>query len=61
MKPLKSGVYKAEIEVEPGSLVEFRYLANGKHFFNTWDADEYTRNKFGADNCVVFALKRPSG
>jgi hypothetical protein len=59
MEQMKDGSFKAVVEVEPGSLVEFRYLANGKHFFNAWDADDYTRNKFGVDNGVVFALKRP--
>ena len=59
MEQLKSGAYKAAVDVEPGSVVEFRYMANGEHFFNAWDADDYSRNQFGEDNCIVYALEKP--
>ena len=53
MKQKKNGVYSAEVEVKPGEACEFRYVANGEHWFNAWEADAYTPNAFGADNCVV--------
>ena len=55
MTPTKKGVYKAQIEVPPGQTVHFRYLANGAHWFNAWDADDYALNDFGTEDCVVYA------
>lgn len=55
MKQNKDGSFKAEVEVAPGTEIQFRYLANDEHWFNAWEADFYTQNSLGADNCVVIA------
>ncbi len=55
MTHYKSGHYKAQVEVEPGQEVQFRYLANGEYWFNAWDADAYTPNHLGTEDCVVIA------
>jgi hypothetical protein len=57
MKRNKQGVYRAEIELEPGQEVQFRYLANGEHWFNAWEADAYIPNHYGTENCVVLATE----
>jgi len=41
------------IEVEKNSSYQFRYLVNGSHWQNDWDADRYASNPFGGDNSVV--------
>jgi 1,4-alpha-glucan branching enzyme len=57
MKALKSGTFKAAIEIEPGTEIRFRYLANGSVWFNDWQADRYETGDKGEDNCVVVAEK----
>lgn len=49
----KEKAYRTTIELEPGRAYQFRYLINGHHWCNDWEADEYTPNEFGADNCIV--------
>ena len=49
----KRGVYKATLELEPDRTYQFRYLVNGEHWCNDWNADAYTPGSFGADNCVL--------
>jgi 1,4-alpha-glucan branching enzyme len=49
----KDKAYRATIELAPGREYQFRYLINGHHWCNDWEADQYTPNEFGTDNCVV--------
>jgi 1,4-alpha-glucan branching enzyme len=49
----KRGIFKVAIELEPGQAYQFRYLVNGKDWFNEWHADAYVPNGLGEDNCVV--------
>ena len=53
MKRAKGGAYRATVELEPGQDVEFRYLVNGEHWCNDWQADAYVPGGVGGDNCVV--------
>ena len=55
MKLTKKGTFQTNVELEPEQAYEFRYVANGKHFFNDWNAEGYVANGFGEDNCVVVA------
>ncbi len=55
MTQRKDGTYKALVEVEPGKKYAFRYLANGKVWFNDWEADGYMPGELGPDNCLVEA------
>lgn len=55
LKRSKKGIYKATIELQPGQDTQFRYLANGEHWFNAWEADNYIPNDFGSDNCLLSA------
>lgn len=45
--------YRATLELAPGRAYQFRYLINGQHWCNDWEADQYTPNEFGAENCIV--------
>jgi hypothetical protein len=56
MKRNRKGVYRATIELLPGQDTQFRYLANGEHWFNGWDADDYVPNDFGSENCLLIAF-----
>ena len=57
--PTKKGVYKTTVEVAPNQEVQFRYLINGKHWINDWDADYYIPNALGHDNCVIIVPTKP--
>lgn len=51
----KKKAYRTTLELTPGRSYMFRYLINSQHWCNDWEADEYTPNTFGEDNCVVVA------
>lgn len=53
MKALKRGAYQASLELEPGRKYQFRYLVNGKHWCNDWEADAYIPSGFGPENSVL--------
>ncbi len=57
MKATKKGVFQTIIEIEPGEEIQFRFLANDRHWFNAWEADSYVPNEFGSENCVVRGSK----
>jgi 1,4-alpha-glucan branching enzyme len=46
-------VFRATLELEPGREYQFRYLINGQQWCNDWNAEAYTPNGFGEDNCVL--------
>lgn len=56
MKKLKSGEFTSMLELEKGKSYEFRYLINGKDWYNDLEADAYNANHLGAENCVVNAM-----
>jgi hypothetical protein len=60
MKRSKKGVFRAALELEPGREYAFRYLINGEHWHNDWQADAYVPTGLGADNCVVVTPKTDS-
>ncbi len=49
----KHDAYRAAIELDPDARYEFRYLLDGEHWFNEWEADDYCANQIDGDNCVV--------
>ena len=53
MKRGKGGAFRTTLELEPGQEYQFRYLVNGEHWCNDWQADAYAPNALGGDNCVV--------
>lgn len=66
MKPGKTE-YKAALELETGRSYEFRYLVDGRHWFNDSHADAYSPTRFGVENCIIILdlqqlkTEKPSG
>lgn len=58
MKLARGGLFRAQIEVEPGSRHHFRYVADGQHWFNDWHADAYSTNSFGEENSVLIVAEQ---
>lgn len=56
MKKLKSGVFKATVDLEAGKEYEFRYLFDNERWENDEEADKYVASPFGVENSVVSAL-----
>ena len=53
MRRLKNGRFMTMRYLPAGERYEFRYLVNGDTWINDSEADSYTPNPFGSDNCVV--------
>jgi len=53
MTRYKNGKFKVSLDLEPNREYQFRYLVNGSHWHNDWDADRYVANPFSGDNSVV--------
>lgn len=53
--PLKKvkGVWKTTVELEKDKAFQYRYLVNGKEWYNDWQADDYVPNSIDGDNSVV--------
>ena len=49
----RDGGWQITLDLEPGRSFQFRYLCDGEHWMNDTQADAYTANTFGADNCVI--------
>ena len=41
------------VDLNAGRAYRFRYLLDGKRWYNDWAADAYVRNDFGGDDSVV--------
>jgi 1,4-alpha-glucan branching enzyme len=52
MKRRKDGSYSATVKLDPGRY-RYRYLIDGVHWENDWNADEYVPNDYGSDDSVV--------
>lgn len=59
MKKNSMGEWRATIDLKPDQKYEFRYLINGKKWYNDWAADDYKPNNQDGDNCVVKTLPEP--
>ena len=54
MQRLKSGEFKAVVDLIPGRAYQFRYLIDQMTWENDWEADRYEECDFGAcENSVV--------
>jgi len=53
MNFLKRGAYQTTLELETGQKYQFRYLVNGEHWCNDWEADAYAPSGFGPQNSVL--------
>jgi len=53
MRRLKDGRFMIMRYLPAGECYEFRYLVNGETWINDAEAESYTPNPYGSDNCVV--------
>ena len=54
MKRLKSGEFKAVVDLVPSRAYQFRYLIDQTIWENDWDADRYVKSDYGdCENSVV--------
>ena len=54
MKPLKKGGFQSVLNLESGRSYQFRYVADGQHWFNDHEADLYVPSGFpDVENSVV--------
>ncbi len=53
MQKLKSGDFKATLELPRNREYKFRYLIDDNRWENDWTADKYTPNEHGSDDSVV--------
>ena len=53
-KSAKDGSFTVKLKLEADKEYQFRYLLDGKHWENDWDADKYIPAPFShTDNSVV--------
>lgn len=54
LKKTKDGGFSVRLNLEAGKEYQFRYLLDGKHWENDWNADKYIPAPFShTDNSVV--------
>jgi hypothetical protein len=53
MKACGGDMFKAALELQPGTTYQFRYLVNGEYWFNDESADAYAPSGYGEDNGVL--------
>lgn len=54
MQRLKSGDFKAVVNLSPGRSYQFRYLIDQITWENDWEADRYVKSDYGnCENSVV--------
>ncbi len=49
----QKGKYTATVEVPANGRYEFRYCVEGNHWLNDPEADDYSFNAYGTQNCVM--------
>ena len=47
------GIWMLTVELEVGRVYQFRYLLDGKEWFNDTQADAYVYNQHGSSNFVI--------
>ena len=54
MNRRRGGLYRADVELEPGKEYQFKYLIDELKWENDWNADKYVKSPYGdSDNSVV--------
>ncbi len=56
MKKLKSGDFKATVDLACNREYKFRYLIDSSRWENDWYADKYIPNEHGSDDSVVVII-----
>lgn len=53
MKKLKSGDFKATLDLDCNQEYKFKYFIDEERWENDWSADKYIANEFGSEDSVV--------
>ena len=53
MKKRKDGSFDVTISLKPGQEYRFRYLIDGEHWENDWNADSYQNNPYGTQDSII--------
>ncbi|MBW1989545.1 MAG: isoamylase early set domain-containing protein [Deltaproteobacteria bacterium] len=53
MERLKSGDFKAVVDLSPGRHYEYRFVVDGGRWINDPEADRYVPGPYGDENCVA--------
>lgn len=53
MKGFRGKAFKVDLELQPGTTYQFRYLVNGEYWLNDENADAYAPSGYGEDNGVL--------
>lgn len=54
LRKQKNGTFSATLDLEPGAEYQYRYVVDGEHWENDFDADKYVpSNVCDAENSVV--------
>ncbi len=56
MRRLKDGRFMIMRYLPAGERYEYRYLVNREDWINDAEAESYTPNPYGSDNCVVSTI-----
>ena len=51
--PRRKSRYRVQVELEPGREYQFRYLVDGREWYNDPQADAYVPGGHGSENGVV--------
>jgi 1,4-alpha-glucan branching enzyme len=49
------GTWRVVVALEPGRSYRYRYLLDGEHWENAWQADGYVPNPYGSEDSVIVA------
>jgi 1,4-alpha-glucan branching enzyme len=55
LEPGRDGSYRVTVLLESGRRYRYRYLIDGAHWENDWQADDYVLNEFGGEDSAVDA------
>ncbi len=50
-----AGNWEIELELEAGREYRFRYLLDGEHWRDDWQADSYVPNPYGSYDSIIIA------
>lgn len=55
----RAGNWRVELELDAGREYRFRYLFDGEHWRDDWQADKYAPNPYGGYDSIVIAEVLP--
>ncbi len=53
MKHLKDNSFTVVVDLQKDNEYQYKYLLDGKHWENDWQADKYLSSPYGEENSVV--------